>query len=148
MAYPARITIATGGRVTERWGGQEASVSVTYILDENDRDIQALVAEKVAEVEAAQTEVWRRITSSPGVRTEAAEPPPPSIPKAPSATAPQKAAIRGCARRLGRTEKDIIHLVRERFGKPCLDALAKPETSAVLLSFGEGQWPSPADIVL
>jgi len=145
MAHPARITITTGGRVIERGGGQEASVSVTYLLGPEDTDVLALVAEKATEVNRAQSLVWRRITAEP---ERPAAPPDRRADASGStlSTAEQKASIRRAARHLGRSETDINRLVRARFGKSSVNTLAKSEAVALLVSFGDGHWPDPGDI--
>lgn len=61
MAIATEMSIGTSNKVTVDYQSQEVSISITFELERTDTDLQALVAEKAAEVERAHSSVWRRI---------------------------------------------------------------------------------------
>ena len=49
IAYLVEVTLGTGNRVSANYKSQEVSVSITYQLDPDDRDVLAVIGEKARE---------------------------------------------------------------------------------------------------
>lgn len=61
MAYATQLTISTGNRVSLNYQSQEVSVTLTYQLEREDGDVQAVVRERAAELAQAHQAAWQTL---------------------------------------------------------------------------------------
>src|SRR5258708_28879240 len=61
MSQIASFTIGTANKGSADWQSQEAHMSVTYVTEHGETDLQKLIEEKSPELEQAHSLLWRRI---------------------------------------------------------------------------------------
>lgn len=58
MAYATQLTIGTGRKVSMNYQSQDATVTVTYQLEQHDKSVLDVVKEKAVELEKAHRSIW------------------------------------------------------------------------------------------